>query len=145
MQRARSIGGDLAGFDHLLPTRELLLLESGELRWRVGDNFEADRRELLPDRRVIERSDNSRMHLVAHVRRQPLGTDHRLPRVDVDTLDACSISVGTSGSISERFALVMASARNLPDFTSGVAVLMFMNVPSTWPPSRSEIAGAPPL
>ena len=53
--------------------------------------------------------------------------------------------VGTSGSSGERFALVIASARSLPALMCGRPVLMFMKVASTWPPSRSDIAGAPPL
>ena len=53
--------------------------------------------------------------------------------------------VGTSGSSGERLALVMASARSLPALMLGSPVLMFMKVASTWPPSRSAIAGAPPL
>jgi hypothetical protein len=55
-----------------------------------------------------------------------------------------SSSVCTWGSRGERLALVMASARSLPAWICGMAVLMFMNEASTWPPSKSVITGPPP-
>ena len=45
----------------------------------------------------------------------------------------------------DRLALVIASARSLPPLMLARPVLMFMKVASTWPPSRSRSAGAPPL
>ena len=53
--------------------------------------------------------------------------------------------VGTSGSDAERFVPVDPSARSLPDFTCGVAVVAEANTDGICPPSRSLIAGPPPL
>ncbi len=56
-----------------------------------------------------------------------------------------SATVGSSGTAAERFALVTATARNLPDFTCGIADSMLLNISDTWPASRSIVAGAAPL
>ena len=55
------------------------------------------------------------------------------------------MAYGTSGRASERFAPVDPSARSLPDLTCGVAVVAEANTEGICPPSRSLIAGPPPL
>ena len=47
--------------------------------------------------------------------------------------------------VAERFALVVPSARNFPAFTCGTAVVAEANTERICPPSRSLIAGPPPL
>src|SRR5438876_6982158 len=47
--------------------------------------------------------------------------------------------------VAERFALVVPSARNFPAFTCGTAVVAEANTEGICPPSRSLIAGPPPL
>jgi len=47
--------------------------------------------------------------------------------------------------VAERFAAVVPSARSLPAFTCGVAVVAEANTERICPPSRSLIAGPPPL
>ncbi len=56
-----------------------------------------------------------------------------------------SVSVGTSGAISDRFAVVTASALSLPALASGHAVVMLSKVIVTWPPTTSCSAGGLPL
>src|SRR4029079_16322515 len=84
-----SIRGDLAGLDDLLPARELLLLERRELLRRVADDLEAERREALAHRRIVERCDDRGVELSLHVRRKAFGRHDRLPRIDVDPLHPC--------------------------------------------------------
>ena len=52
--------------------------------------------------------------------------------------------VGTSGNCGERVALVMASARSLPAFTSCSADGMLSNIIGTWPATVSFSPGALP-
>ncbi len=56
-----------------------------------------------------------------------------------------SAMVGSSGMTGVRCALVTASALSLPALIYGETAEMEMNARSTWPPSRSMIAGASPL
>jgi hypothetical protein len=56
-----------------------------------------------------------------------------------------SATVGTSGSILDRSALVTASARSLPPVTSGVAAPMLPTTTCTWPAIRSVSAADSPL
>src|SRR5450759_1652530 len=56
-----------------------------------------------------------------------------------------SATVGTSGSSGERFAVVTASARNLPALMWAIDDGKLSNVTCTWPPSRSVSIGAEPL
>src|SRR5258705_3363123 len=53
--------------------------------------------------------------------------------------------VGTSGGAAGRFGPVDPRARSLPAFTCGVAVVAEANTDGICPPSRSLIAGPPPL
>ena len=55
-----------------------------------------------------------------------------------------SPTVGTSGSASERVAVVTASARTLPALMVSIDSGKGLNITCTWPPSRSVSAGAPP-
>src|SRR5258706_14038859 len=57
---------------------------------------------------------------------------------------ACPI-VGTSGSSSERAALVTASAFNVPARTCSSTGRIDRNIIATWPPRRSVMAGPLPL
>src|SRR5688572_31022549 len=56
-----------------------------------------------------------------------------------------SLTAGTSGRYVERFAVVTASARTLPDFTCGMLGTMLIAVTGTSPPTSAVIAGPPPL
>src|SRR5207253_8074722 len=56
-----------------------------------------------------------------------------------------SASVGTSGATDERLAVVTASARSLPAFASGHAVVILSKVIATRPPTTSCSAGGLPL
>ena len=53
--------------------------------------------------------------------------------------------VGTVGSTGERLGAVTASARNLPARTNGIEDGMLAKLPEICPPTRSAIAGPPPL
>src|ERR1035437_5557855 len=56
-----------------------------------------------------------------------------------------SAIVGSSGVAAERFLPAVASARNFPVLASGSTAGMLLNMKSTWPPTRSEMAGDVPL
>ena len=56
-----------------------------------------------------------------------------------------SMKVGTSGSAGERFDEATPSARTLPDWMCGSAVLTLTAVSCTSPASSACTAGAPPL
>src|SRR5687768_6630923 len=53
--------------------------------------------------------------------------------------------VGTAGSAGDRLGAVTASARSFPAFTNGIDDGMLAKLPEIWPPTRSAIAGPPPL
>ena len=56
-----------------------------------------------------------------------------------------SDTVGTSGKLVERVALVTAIARSLPDCTCGTAVAVLLKKTSVYPPIVSVSAGPVPL
>ena len=56
-----------------------------------------------------------------------------------------SASVGSSGASAERFAVVTASAFNLPAFSCGVELARLSNMSWVSPASNACSAGAPPL
>ena len=56
-----------------------------------------------------------------------------------------SAIVGKSGASDERFAVVTANAFSLPAFICAIELARLSNMNCTCPPSRSCIAGAPPL
>ena len=55
-----------------------------------------------------------------------------------------TITVGRSGSTSDRVVLVTARPRSLPDLTCSAQVGMLSNITCTCPEIRSVSAGAPP-
>src|SRR4029079_16657318 len=55
-----------------------------------------------------------------------------------------SDTVGTSGSSTERFDEVTASARNWPPLMSGITAPVLLNITSTRPGMRSLSAGPAP-
>jgi hypothetical protein len=59
--------------------------------------------------------------------------------------NALSASVGNSGAIADRRAVVTANARSLPAFTCVITSEMLANITCDCPPSRSVTAGGPPL
>ena len=56
-----------------------------------------------------------------------------------------SAAVGTSGSMEMRSGIVTASARSFPALMSCREAGTVSHIVSTWPPTRSPIAGPLPL
>src|SRR5262249_14799018 len=54
------------------------------------------------------------------------------------------MQAGTSGNLSERVVLVIASGRNLPNLMNSIDPARLSNDAWTWPPRRSESMGAVP-
>ncbi len=100
----RSICGDLARFDHLLPARELGGLEGGELLGRVAHDLEALRQQLVLHAPGRSGRRPAGMQLRLDVGRQALGRGERPATSTPSTpLTPSSSIVGTSGSSGERF------------------------------------------
>ena len=57
----------------------------------------------------------------------------------------CSASVGTSGSDGTRLAEVTPYTFTLPPLIWPVVLVVWSHMKSTWPPTRSFIAGPVPL
>ena len=76
---------------------------------------------------------------------RPFGAETACQDCTSAPLTPDSDSVGTFGSTDERLSPVIASTLSLPALMWLSTELMFMKPASTWPPSRSEIAGPPPL
>ena len=80
--------GDLAGVDHLLPSRRFLGLVASKMLGRVADDLESEFGQVLLDLRIVQRGDDGAMQLRANIGRQTLRRDDSLPRVHIDTLHA---------------------------------------------------------
>src|SRR5690606_5136302 len=74
----------------------------------------------------------------------PLGADRPNQDCTTKSLSLFSVKVGTSGSESTRWSMVVARARSLPACTCGSDEGRLSNMESTWPPSRSATAGPLP-
>src|SRR4029077_2702529 len=75
----------------------------------------------------------------------PFGPATACQDVTTTPLTPASAMVGTCGSSCVRRSEVTPRARSLPALMCWTTALMFWNEASTCPPSRSLIAGAPPL
>src|SRR5258706_15489477 len=71
----------------------------------------------------------------------------RTPNIATDVYPGtpAAATVGRPGASAEGWALVTATALNLPDLMCGVTAGAAPNINCTWPPIRSLSAGAMPL
>jgi hypothetical protein len=119
--------------------------EAPELLGRTARRVGAEGEKSLAHVRQRHRLDDFGVEALHDVARRAGGP--RAPACHVETSNpgnADSASVGNSGAVAERLAVVTASARSLPAFTCVMASEIFANISCAWPESRSVIAGGRP-
>ena len=134
---------DIGRPDHLGPFLGFVSDELAEVGGRAGKDRAAQIGKPRLDLGIGEGRIDLLVELVDDFGGRVLGRTDAIPPL-ASKPGTKSPTVGTSGSASERVAVVTANARSLPALMCSIDAGMSMNMTCTCPPSRSVSAGAAP-
>jgi hypothetical protein len=134
---------DVGRSDHLAPLLGFIGDEVAEVGGRARNHRAAQVGKPRLDLGVGERGVDFLVELVDDLGGRFLGCADANPRTRL-VAGRISPKAGTSGSASERVAVVTASGRSLPALICSIDAGKLSNASCTWPLSRSITMGAEP-